>query len=133
MSGPSLYFPLFLALTVALLACVVSTGLKGRVRAHLTLVVLTVASLLTTIYFAEQLGELYDLSQAGFVTPLHLFLAQLTTVAYLAPTISGWMTLRNRRHKRLHFRLAILTLVLTVAAAGTGVWMLAAAEPLAAP
>ncbi|MCC7014603.1 MAG: hypothetical protein IT454_18730 [Planctomycetes bacterium] len=131
MSSPQVLFPVFLVVTVLLLGAVVATGVKGRVRPHLTFVVITVASLLTTIYFAEQLGELYDLKAAGRITPIHLTLAKLATVAYLGPTVTGWLTLRNRQHKSLHFRLAMVTLGLTIAAAITGTWMILVAEPLA--
>lgn len=132
MPGPQVLFPVFLLLTVVLLGGVLATGLKGRVRAHLTLVVITVASLGTTIYFAEQLGELYDLASAGRITPVHLFLAKAATFAYLGPALTGWMTLRDRRHKQLHLRLALLTLALTVSAAVTGTWMILVADPLPA-
>lgn len=130
MGGPQVLFPVFLVLTVLLLVVVVATGVKGRIKPHLTFVVITVASLLTTIYYAEQLGTLYDLASAGRITPIHLALAKLATVAYLGPAISGWMTLRNRRHKTMHFRLAMVTLGLTVAAAVTGSWMILVATPL---
>jgi hypothetical protein len=46
--------------------------------------------------------------------------------------VSGVMTLRDRRHKKLHFKLAMLTLTLTVLAALTGTWMIFAATPIAA-
>lgn len=130
MSNVKVLFPFFLVLTVLLLAGVVVTGLTGRVKPHLTLVGLTLASLGLTIFYAAQLGELYDLDSAGAITPVHLMLAKIATFAYLAPAISGAMTLRNRAHKRLHFRLAMVVLGLTVAAAGTGLWMLLAAQPL---
>ena len=132
MGDPKLLFPAFLVGTVLLLVAVVATGLRGRVRPHLALVALTVASLGTTIYFAEKLGALFDLDSAGAITPVHLALAKLATLAYLGPVVSGVMTLRNRAHKRLHLRIALMVLALTVATACTGVWMLSAAEPLAA-
>lgn len=125
-------FLLFLLLTVALLVAVVVTGLTARVRPHLVLVALTVAALGITIYYAVQLGGLYDLESAGRITPVHLALAKLTTVSYLAPLVTGLMTLRNRAHKRLHFRWVLVVLALTAASACTGAWMLLAANPLAA-
>jgi hypothetical protein len=132
MSSPKILFPVFLVLTVLLLIAVLVTGLTGRVRAHLTLVGLTVTSLAITIYYAEQLGELYDLASAGWITPVHLAIAKAATGSYLLPLVTGLMTLRKRTHKRLHFRMAMVAFTLTVLAAGTGVWMLAAATPLPA-
>jgi uncharacterized membrane protein len=131
MGDPKVLLPLFLVLTVGLLAAVVVTGLKGRVKPHIVLVVATLASLVITIYFAERLGELYDLAGAGRITEVHLLLAKIATLGFLAPAASGLMTLKQRRHKPLHFRLAMLSLALTVAAAVTGAWMVLASEPLA--
>jgi hypothetical protein len=132
MTSPKILFPFFLVVTVLLLVGVLVTGLTGRVRPHLTLVALTVTALGLTIFFAEQLGELYDLQSAGWITPVHLTIAKLATVSYLLPLTTGLMTLRNRTYKRYHFRAALLVLGLTVSAAGTGVWMLLAATPLPA-
>lgn len=132
MPGPQVLFPTFLILTVALLGLDVYTGLKAKLAAHLTFVVITVASLVAAIWFALELGELYDLESAGWITPVHLKLARIATYAYLLPAASGLMTLRDRKHRKLHFRLAMLTLSLTVLAAITGTWMILAAQPLPA-
>lgn len=132
MPGPQILFPVFLVLTVLLLGGAVVTGLRGRVRLHLATVAVTVVSLVLTIWFAERLGELYDLDSAGAIKDVHLALAKIATFAYVAPIASGVMTLRDRRHKRLHFRFAMIVLALTVAAAVTGTWMLLAATPLPA-
>ena len=125
---PDLGFPLFLGLTVAILALVVWTGVKGRVRLHLPLVGSALASLGVTIWFAERLGERYDLEGAGLITPVHLTVAKVTTLAYLLPIATGLRTLRDRRHKRLHFRAAMLVLGMTLLTAVTGTWMLLSAE-----
>ena len=128
--APQVGFPLFLVVTVLLLACVVITGVKARLRPHLVLVALAMASLGTTIWFAEQLGRYYDLEAAGPITPIHLTLAKITTFGYLLPLCTGALTLRNRRWRRLHLACALLILVLTAMTAVTGAWMLLAAEPL---
>ena len=124
MLGPQVGFPLFLALTIVTLAAVVITGLKGRVRLHISLVATAVAFLAIAIYFAEKLGRFYDLASAGVITPIHLTIAPIATAAYLLPVITGVLTLRDRRHKRLHFKLAMLVLALTVLTALTGSLML---------
>lgn len=129
MLAPFEGFVAFLSLTVVLLVAVVVTGFTARLRAHLTLVACTVVSLGVTIWYAEQLGKQYNLAAAGVIMPVHLALAKIATVSYLAPLASGFATLRNRGRKKLHLRLALTTVALTVLAAGTGAWMLAAAEP----
>ena len=129
--NPDVGFPSFLVLTVLLLAGVVGTGMRARLKPHLILVTCAVASLGATIYFAERLGELYDLEAAGWVTPVHLTVAKVTTVAYLLPIITGVMTLRDRRHKPVHYKSALLVLTLTMLTALLGIWMLLASERIA--
>jgi hypothetical protein len=120
-----------LALTLVALGVVFASGLKARLRVHLPAVACAVALLVTTIWYAEQLGREYDLEAAGAIKPVHLTLAKLATAAYLAPLSTGVMTWRNRRWRKLHRVAAFATLFLTVAAAATGTWMVFAAEPLA--
>jgi hypothetical protein len=129
LSAPIL-FSLNLLVTVALLGAAFVTGLRGRLAPHLVLVALTLASLGTTIYFAERLGELYDLDAAGAIKPLHLAIAKLATLAYLGPIVTGFMNLRDRRWQRLHFRVALAVAALTLLAAVTGTWMLLASPRL---
>jgi hypothetical protein len=123
-------FIAFFALTLAGLAATVATGFKARVRVHIACVVATLTLLGITIYFAEQLGERYDLQSAGLITPVHLALAKIATASYVLPIASGVATLRNRRWRRVHLTLAVITLILTVAAAGTGTAMLFLSNPL---
>ena len=127
---PPVGFVTFLLVTVALLGAVVVTGRAARRRAHLTLVAITVVSLGTTIWFAEKLGELYDLEAAGWITPVHLTLAKLTTLLYLAPVITGVMTLRNAVHRPKHRAMAWTVITMTLLTAATGTWMILASEPL---
>jgi hypothetical protein len=128
--SPVVGFPAFLVLTVALLGGVVASGLRRRMRLHLILVASALSSLGVTIFYAEQLGELYDLASAGRITPVHLTLAKLTTVAYLLPIATGAMTLRDRRRRPLHFKAAMAVLALTLLTTATGLWMILAAERL---
>jgi hypothetical protein len=120
----------FLILTVALLGGVVATGSKGRLLPHLVLVGATLACLATTIYWAERLGDEYDLASAGWVTNVHLFLAKLTTLAYLLPLATGLRTLRNRARRPAHRTAAYFTLGLTLVTFVTGAAMLLLAERL---
>jgi hypothetical protein len=119
-----------LALTLALLAGVVATGLRARRRLHLALVGATLLALGATIAFAERMGAHYDLAAAGAITPVHHFLAKATTLAYLAPLTSGLLTLRDPRWRPRHRACAFTVLALTVITAVTGTWMLLAAERL---
>ena len=119
-----------LALTLVALGVVFWSGLRARLRVHFPAVASAVVLLGVTIYFAEQLGREYDLEAAGAIKPVHLALAKIATAAYLMPLITGVMTLRDRRRRRLHLAAALVTLLLTVAAAFTGTWMVFAAEPL---
>lgn len=130
MLSPVIGFPLFLLVTVALLGGVVWTGLRARRRTHLRLVAAAVVSLGLAIFFAERLGRLYDLESAGMIYPVHITIAKIATGAYLLPIITGWRTLLNPKHRRMHFWCAMLVLVLTVLTALTGTWMIFAAEPL---
>lgn len=129
--SPELGFIVFLTVTLALLGLVVVTGLAARRRVHLTAVVLAVASLGTTIYFAEGMGDHYDLAAAGAITPVHLAIAKLTTLAYLAPVVTGLLTIRDSRWRPRHRIAAFVVLTMTVATAVTGTWMVLAAPRLA--
>ena len=126
--GPA--FVAFLLLTVLLLLGVLVTGLKARRRSHIALVCTALVSLGVTIYFAEKLGESYDVRSAGVITPIHLTLAKITVVAYLLPIVTGIQTLRNGKRRRLHRKFAFLVLALTVLTVVTGTAMLAMAERL---
>jgi len=120
----------FLALTLVLLGLVVWSGHAARRKVHLSCVALTLAALGVTIFFAERMGHHYDLKAAGAITPVHLFVAKLTTGFYLAPLFTGWKTLRDPRWRPRHRVLALVTLALTVCTAVTGTWMLFAAPRL---
>jgi len=120
----------FLALTLVLLGVVVATGLRALRRIHVTCVALALAALATTIYYAVKMGEHYDLASAGVITPIHLNLTKITTLAYLAPLVTGWMTTRNPARRPWHRRCAFVVLALTVATAVTGTWMVLASDRL---
>lgn len=121
----------FLGLTVALLIAVAITGKRGRLRAHLVLVFAALCSLALAIYFALQVGQRYDLEAAGAITPIHMTMARVATASYLLPLVTGLLTLRDRRHRRLHGRFAAVVVVLTVAATVTGALMLLMAPRIA--
>ena len=128
--SPTAGFLVFLAVTLAFLGCVVVTGRKGRRKPHVILVACAIGSLATAIYFAEQLGELYDLESAGAITPIHLFLARLTVGAYLLPIVTGMLTWYRPRWKRRHGVVAFVVLGLTVVTAVTGAAMVLLSDPI---
>lgn len=130
MTSPVVGFAAFLGLTILLLVAVVLTGRAAVRRLHVFLVGTTVVSLGVTIVFAEALGDLYDLEAAGAITPIHLTLAKVTTLAYLLPLVTGLRTWRRPDFRRWHARAAYAVLALTVATAVTGTWMLLASERL---
>jgi hypothetical protein len=127
---PTLRFFALLLATVAVLIATVITGLKRRRGLHFACVGTAVALLAGSIWAARLLGDHYDLESAGWITPLHLGLAKLTTALYLLPLLTGVLTLRNPVHRPRHRLAAFLVLGLTLLTTATGAWMLLAARPL---
>lgn len=121
-------FFVLLLLTVAALGVVVYTGLRRMRRLHVPMVLLALALLGGAIVYALRVGEIYDLEAAGAITPIHLNLARITTVCYLLPAITGVLTWRNERWRKLHGRLAWTIVALTIITTITGAMMLMGAE-----
>ena len=128
--SPAIGFLLFLGVTLTGLTGAVITGRAARRKAHFCWVATAVVSLGVTIYYAEQLGKLYDLEAAGWIYPFHLLLAKVTTASYLVVIGSGLATLKNSSRRKTHGRIAYSVLVLTTMTAITGTWMILAASPL---
>lgn len=128
---PGAGFLTFLGLTLACLGGAVVTGRAAKRKVHLTWVAGAVTGLGTTIYFAEELGKLYDLEAAGWIYPFHLLLAKVTAGAYMVVIGSGIATIRKASRRKTHGRIAYSVLFLTVMTAITGTWMLLSATPLA--
>lgn len=122
--APMTGFVAAFGLTLVLLVVVVATGLRAKRKVHITSVALLFGALALTIYYAYGLGRIYDLERAGWITPVHLALAKVSTAALLVVAISGVCTLLRPATRRLHGRLAFVTIGLTVITAITGVWML---------
>ncbi len=127
--SPTALFALAFAVTLALLVAVVVTGKKRLVKPHIVCVLLTLASLVWTIRDAYKMGEVYDLHSAGIITPIHLTLAKITTVALLAPLVTGVRTLYVPKTRSLHAKLAYSVLFLVVVCAATGVAMILMSNP----
>ena len=123
-------FVLFLALTLLCLAGAVASGLRAKRKVHITCVAGALACLGLTIYYALGVGKHYDLASAGWITPVHMWMAKIATASYLLPIASGLRTIYRPATRRLHRKLAFGVLALTVLTAITGTWMLLAAERL---
>ncbi len=128
--SPTAGFLASLGLTLVFLGCAVVTGYKAKRVWHLSSVASAVLMLVATIYYALELGELYDLESAGVITPIHLTMAKVNTAAYLLPVVTGLRTLKNPKGRKLHGRVAWAVLILTVFTAATGGLMLLWATPL---
>ncbi len=122
-------FTLFFVLTLVALGAAVFTGFKARRRWHIASVVSAVVMLGVTIYFALELGKLYDLESAGVITPIHLTLAKITTAAFLLPIAAGVRTIYKPTARALHRRLAYVALLMTVVTAITGAIMILMSAP----
>lgn len=122
-------FVLCFSVTLVLLVLVVVTGRLARRKQHIACVVLTLGALGVTIYYAMQVGKIYDLKTAGIITPIHLTLAKITTAAYLVPIVTGLRTLFVPSTRRLHAQIAYTVLALTVVCAVTGTIMILRSTP----
>ncbi len=120
----------FLLLTVALLVLVAWTGHKAKRKLHIILVVVTVLSLASSIRFALLTGRHYDLESAGIITPIHMFVARAATICYLLPVVTGVLTIRKPSYRKLHGKVALLVIAVTVLATITGAMMLWKANPI---
>jgi hypothetical protein len=125
---PTLRFFASLLATVVLLLATVYTGYTKRLRLHFVCVAGSVSLLGASIWAALQLSAIYDIHSAGWITPLHLTLARITTLLYLLPLVTGLWTYRDRGQRKKHRAAAFLVLGLTVLTTITGAWMLLASE-----
>jgi hypothetical protein len=121
-----------LGATVVALGAALLFAHKHDVKKHIIGVCVFVALLLVTIVFAELVGKRYTF--ASTPKTIHLALAFSATVALLAPLFTGVQHWRGQLSRGAHVVAARVFLVLTVAAIGTGLWMLSTATtPVVAP
>ena len=119
-----------LGLTVVFLLLAAWTGHHHKLRAHVLAVLSALVGLGASIYFALELGKEFDLEVAGWITPVHLSLARVTTAFYLVPIVLGIMTWRRMSWRRLHGRMGLLAIAATVLTTVTGAIMLYYSERL---
>lgn len=127
--SPILGFGVSFAVTLVLLGAVIATGKTRRIRPHIACVVATLGALAWTIHEAYGVGAVYDLASAGVITPIHLTLAKITTVAFLAPLVSGVSALLRPATRQVHAKIAWTVIALTIVCAVTGVVMMMLASP----
>lgn len=130
---PTLAFAAAFLVTLALLAVVAWSGVRAKRRVHVPAVGLTVASLGVTIFYAYRLGQALDLKSAGVITPIHLTLARIATLAIVVTIGIGLRSLFAPKTLKLHKRAAWISLSLVVLAAVTGVVMVSLADPIQVP
>jgi hypothetical protein len=124
---PTIGFLTFLAITIFFLVLAVITGLSAMRKWHLACVASAVIGLIMAVQYAYDLGSIYDLDAAGWITPFHLWLAKIATGLYLLPVITGIRTMFVPATRRWHRKAAFFVLALTALSAITGAWMLIAA------
>lgn len=123
-----------LGATVVALGAALLFAHKHDAKKHIVAILVFVALLLVTIFFAERVGHRYDF--ASTPKTIHLTFAFSATLCLLAPMITGFQHWRGRMARGTHVLAARVFLVLTVAAIGTGFWMLSTATdpaPAVAP
>lgn len=86
-----------------------------------------------SIYYALELGHLYDTQAAGLITPIHHTMARVTTASYLLPIATGLRTIFVPSTRKLHRKVAFLVLSMTVLTAITGTIMLCLSPPITNP
>ena len=119
-----------LGATVVALGAALLFAHKHDVRKHIIAICVFVALLLVTIVFAELVGQRYDF--ASTPKAIHLSFAVSATLCLFAPLFTGFQHWRGRMTRGAHVLAARVFLALTVAAIGTGFWMLSTAVPPAA-
>lgn len=120
-------FALSVAVTVALLACTIFTGLTARRRAHYPFAVATVIGLAIAIYQARIYGEAFVIP--GDRLRIHLGFA-FTALGLLPPAVVTGVLLIRRARVRVWHRVFVWSFVVTtVVAMACALWMLEGAEP----
>lgn len=132
--SPVAGFTLWFFVTVTLLLTAAYFGRTARAyparrKIHVVFVLLTAASLAWTIKVAYDLGALYDLATAGWITPVHLAIAKVATGFLVFPIVAGVLAWRDGKKRRAHAFLAWCAMVLIVLAAVTGTIMILLAQP----
>jgi hypothetical protein len=132
--SPVAAFTVWFFITVTLLLTAAYFGRTAarapeRRKIHVIFVLLTAGALAWTIKVAYDLGALYDLASAGWITPVHLAIAKVATGFLVFPIVAGILAWRDGKKRRAHAFLAWCAMVLIVLAAVTGTIMILLAQP----
>jgi hypothetical protein len=109
------------AVTLALLLGAVWTGFRGRRRAHLRLAPLALVALAVTIVLTEQLLRAVRFPEREL--GIHLWFAKSGAALVVPVVVTGLLTVRNRRWRRLHRAAVGLFFLCALTATGTGIWV----------
>lgn len=113
--------------TLALVAGTVWTGKLARRVPHLVLALLSVAMLTVTVVLTEALLRAVAFPQREM--SIHLFFAKTAAALVLPVVVTGIMTWRRIRFRKLHLICVASFLLMTVIATGTGIWVYSLATP----
>ncbi len=132
--SPVAAFTVWFFITVTLLLTAAYFGRTAarapeRRKIHVIFVLLTAGALAWTIKVAYDVGALYDLASAGWITPVHLAIAKVATGFLVFPIVAGILAWRDGKQRRAHAFLAWCAMVLIVLAAVTGTIMIFLAQP----
>ena len=132
--SPVAAFTVWFFITVTLLLTAAYFGRTAarapeRRKIHVIFVLLTAGALAWTIKVAYDVGALYDLASAGWITPVHLAIAKVATGFLVFPIVAGILAWRDGKQRRAHAFLAWCAMVLIVLAAVTGTIMILLAQP----
>lgn len=113
--------------TLLLLLGAVWTGVKRRRRRHFVVAPLALAGLAITVVLTEELMRGYQFPEREM--GIHLPFAWGAAVLVLPVVLTGLLTVRRPRWRRVHLACVGLFFVVALAAIATGVWMFSVATP----
>lgn len=117
-----------LGVTVVVLLGAIWLAHKHRPKAHIGGVIAFLVSFLVTLYFAENVGRLYDFhGHASYY--IHLTIAIFTAVTVVVPLATGYRHWKGSGTRELHKQVVWAWGVCVGLSLVTGVWMLSNGTP----
>lgn len=107
--------------TLALLAGTAWTGRRGRRVAHYVLATTSIVMLAVTVVLTERLLRAVEFPEREL--GIHLTFAKTAAALVVPVVITGLLTIRWRRWKRVHLATVATFFVVTLTATGTGIWV----------
>jgi hypothetical protein len=115
------------AFTGVALGAAMVLGHKGRVRAHISLILVFLAGFVVTIYFADRTGTYFGFEPRA--QSIHMPLAYAGTASALLPVTTGLLHWLKKGSLFLHRAAIGVFLLAFVAASATGGYMLTTRHP----